>query len=194
LSKTPTNMAIIAYLGRTVKEYQEKSYELLQEMEIYCPQHPEKRAAYHCSYVRGIKETGEKIDINRLICYECRKTMAVLPDFLLPYKQFSANEIEAVIIDSETTEIYDIDSNASVYTVRRWLKEMSGRMTGWVSRLKALLTQRQELVPSEISLADLPLIEQIKSLLVRLPKIRTCGNVLGHANIWLQTLGLPNST
>jgi hypothetical protein len=92
----------------------------------------------HDKYPRKIKETGEKISIHRLICYKCKKTIAILPDFLLPYKQYSANEIEAVLIDAETTSVYDIETEASVYTVRLWVKtlHLEATDTGLHIRLK----------------------------------------------------------
>ena len=104
---------------------------MLENMEFYCKEHPEQRLAYHGKYTRSIKETGEEIPIQRLICYECKKanqggTTSVLPDFIKPHKQYSANEINSVIEQSKSGKTsYEIDSKASIFTVRRWLREIS---------------------------------------------------------------------
>jgi hypothetical protein len=141
--------------------------------------------AVHDSYPRTIKETGEKIRIYRLICYECNDTIAVLPDFLMPYKQYSANEIEAVIIDAETTGVYDIETKASVYTVRRWIKTIGDQITEWISKFKALIIKTTGKTVSEIILLGLTPTEQLKTLSEYLPKIKTCGNILGFACIYI---------
>lgn len=180
-------MAIIAYLGSTVNDYIEKSIKLLSELTIYCPEHNTVEMAAHGSYERGIKETGEKIRIYRFICYECGATVAVLPDFLLPYKQYSANEIEAVLIDAESTKVYDIETQASVYTVRRWIKEMGPLIIRWISMLKALALEITGKAVSEISLFALAPIEQLRTLAECLPKIKTCGNMLGFAAVYLSS-------
>jgi len=113
-------MPIIAYLGFTVKEYENDSMEHLCALTIYCPKDINAQMTIHSHYLRRIKETGEMIAVYRLICPECGKTIAVLPDFLLPYKQYSANEIEAVMIDAESMSVYDIETKASVRTVQRY--------------------------------------------------------------------------
>jgi predicted transglutaminase-like protease len=50
----------------------------------------------------------------------------VLPDFLTPRKQFATAEIESVVKQSKAGKTpYDIDSKASISTIRRWLRETS---------------------------------------------------------------------
>ena len=72
--------------------------------------------------------------VHILICHKCKKSKSVLPDFLLPNKHYSADEIESVLLQAIDTAVYDIDTPASVSTVRRWLDEMdgeSGKLAGW---------------------------------------------------------------
>jgi ribosomal protein S27AE len=187
-------MAIITYLGRNVNEYREKSEKILRAKEIYCPKHPDEKMAMHDNYQRGIKESGEKIQIMRLICNKCGGTQAILPDFLLPYKQYSADEIEAVIMDAETNDVYEIETKASVYTIRRWIKELSEKMKSWISVMKAILIEMHGYTPSEISMAGMTPIEQIRELKQQLPKIKASGNLLGYASMYAVKLGIPNST
>lgn len=124
-------MSIVAFLGKDVNEYVDSYLSLLENMEFFCEKHPEQRLAYHGTYTRSIKETGEEIPIQRLICYECKKaktggTISILPDFLKPRKQYSGVEINSVMEQSNAGKTpYDIDTKASVSTVRRWLREIS---------------------------------------------------------------------
>ena len=157
-------MVIIAYFGSTVNEYREKCLKNLLDMCICCPNHPECKMAKHGHYIRGIKETGEKIEIYRLICYKCRETITVLPDFLLPYKQYSANEIEAVLIDAETIRISDIDTEASESTVRRWDKVMGKEVEVWLSLLKAHVFKIKNKIVSELKLKGLSLVDQLETI------------------------------
>lgn len=117
-------MPITTYLGSTIHDYREKSYSMLLSLEVFCPKHADQRMMLHDKYMRTVKETGDQILIHRLICYKCKYTIAVLPDFLLPHKQYSANEVEAVLLDAGMMSVYDIDTDASVYTVRRWIKTL----------------------------------------------------------------------
>ncbi|MDR1688839.1 MAG: DUF6431 domain-containing protein [Clostridiales bacterium] len=117
-------MSISAYLGTTADEYRKKSHSMLLALRLCCPDHADQIMVLHDKYKRKIKDISEEIIIHRLICHKCGKTIAVLPDFLLPYKQFSAGEIEAVLIDSEEMSVYDIETEASVYTIRRWMRSI----------------------------------------------------------------------
>lgn len=188
-------MPIIAYLGTNVKEYREKARDLLADLGICCPKHPEKPMAFHDTYLRTIKETSEKISIHRLICHICHSTKAVLPDFLFPYKHYSADEIEFVVMKREKRiSVYDIDTSASICTVRRWLGEMRKKATAWISKLKSLAIERFACPISEAALYDLTLIEQIEHISQKLPKIKFSGNLLGYAALYTQSLAAPDST
>ena len=124
-------MSIIAFLGKDVNDYRENYLARLENMEFFCEKHPSQRLAYHATYERTIKDTGEKIPIQRLICYECKKaklggTVSVLPDILKAHKQYSAAEINSAIKQSnEGKKLCEIDSKADISTVRRWLREIS---------------------------------------------------------------------
>ena len=181
-------MSIIAYLGSTVNEYGENGKAMLAALQVRCANHPSEIMAFHDTYTRKIKETGDKVVIHILICHTCRKTSAVLPDFLLPNKHYSANEIESVIMQAaDGVGVYDIDTPASVPTIRRWLGEMTdadGKLQAWVSGLKTLAIDKGCAI-SEIIMAELPLIEQLGKFVHALPKIRFSGNLLGFAGIYL---------
>jgi len=176
-------MSIIAHLGSNVKEYREKHQKILQGLSIFCKKHLIEKMCPHAQYKRTIKETEEEIYIQRLICHKCGKTESILPDFLQSYKHYSANEIESVIIQAETTSVYDIETAASVYTVRRWIKTIRSKVAASVSLLKSLVLKKALKIPSEIELAELSLLEQVKNLAQCLPKVHNSGNMLGLADI-----------
>ena len=178
-------MAIIVYLGSTVEEYREKSLNILESLEISCPDHFRKMAL-HGHYTRVIKESGEEILIYRLICHESGKTHSILPDFLQPHKQYSANEIERAFNESDAAlEPCETKVKASIYTRRRWLKTMGAKVIGWVSQMMFLAADTTGRTPSLVLLADLPPIKQIITVAEYLPKIKTSGNALGMACMYL---------
>jgi len=182
---------ITTFLGADVEEYSKLSESKVQSMEIYCAKHLDEKLSYHGAYFRKIKETGEKLKIQRLICKRCNNdfgggTVSILPDFLLPRKHYSANEIESVVKQNEEgVAVYDIETEASVPTVRRWLHEMKETMQKWISLLKTIVMEETKGFISEAILAPLPQTEQLSELLDKLRPIKYSGNVLGRANIWL---------
>jgi len=125
------NMAIIASLGNSVNEYIDQYLTLLGGMEFFCEKHPEQRLAYHGTYTRTIKDVEVEIPIQRLICYKCKNanmggTVSVLPDFLKPRRQFTNEAVASVVEQSRAGKTpYEMDTKASISTVRRWLRESS---------------------------------------------------------------------
>jgi len=179
-------MPIITYLGSTINEYILRALAILGAMEFYCPVCGEKMSR-HGKYPRHIKDKNATIWIYRYKCKnkKCKKTVAVLPDFLMPFKQYSGNEIESVILDNIEKAPEDIDNTlASISTVRRWIREYKYKMQTWVSLLKGIFLDLTGRVISEIRL-NCPYIEQLSIILRELPAIKTCGNVMGASLIYL---------
>ena len=177
--------------------------EKIEELELCCKNHPKTPLAFHSTYQRGIKETGEVVTIHVMICHECAKasksdskkgcTVAILPDFLSPHKHFGADEIETVVFQNdEDTPVNDIDTAASPYTVNRWLKEFGEKIGGWISNLKYIAIER-DCVVSECALKELSAVESLKILLEALPRIKSCCNLLSRALLWWQTRSSPLS-
>jgi len=125
------NMAIIAFLGNSVNEYIDQYLSLLEGMEFFCEKHPEQRLAYHGTYTRTVKDAEVEIPIQRLICNKCKKakmggTVSVLPHFLKPRRQFTNEAVVSVVEQSKAGKTpYEMDTKASISTVRRWLRESS---------------------------------------------------------------------
>jgi len=182
------------YLGRNVKEYEEKSAEIVGQAitggRIRCALCL-RPMRYHSSYVRAIKETGQKLRITVAWCSACEKWHALLPDFLLPRKHYSGNEIEGVIIDSGTLSADEIDTEASYSTVRRWIKQIGESIGLAVSKLKYHFGRAgQALSEAEIDAGHC--YGELEQVLEMAPEpVKCSGNKLGLANIWLGATGIP---
>ena len=184
-------MSIVMFLGSTVKEYEKESKEKIKSAiskgELLCELclHP---LAIHSSYERGIKETGERIRIEMVWCRKCRKWHALLPDFLLPCKHYSGDEIEGVIIDAGTmADVSEIDTVASESTVRRWIKQISERIDQAIGKLKYNFGRGGHAV-SEVAINAAYCYNQLEQVLeMAMRPVKCCGNKLGLANIWLSS-------
>jgi len=188
-------MSIVMFLGQEVKEYEEKSAEIIKraisEGKVRCELclHPMIK---HSSYMRGIKETGEQIRITMVWCKKCRKWHALLPDFLLPCKHYSAKEIECVIIEGAALPVDEIDTEASESTARRWIKLVGERIEQAVSKLKYHFGRGRQAV-SEVAIDAGYCFCELEQVLEMAPAIVKCsGNKLGLANIWLGTCGVSS--
>jgi hypothetical protein len=175
-------MAIIAYLWSTVETYNNEAKDRLNNLDIYCPEHGCKMVL-HDNYKRGVKETGEKIKIYRLICHDCGKTQAVLPDFLQPHKQYCAKQIEAVLNEETAENPNEVKATAS--TKRRWLKTMEAKAHAMASMMSALALETVGRTVSLITLTGMSYVNQILEIAKCLPVVESSGNALGIAHMHL---------
>jgi hypothetical protein len=183
------NMSIILFLGQNLKDYIKNSKTIIEErlksetMGCDCLR-PLKR---HSSYKRKIKETGEKITIVVVWCRACKKWHALLPDFLLQGKHYSGNEIESVIIDSETAPVSQIETEASESTVRRWIKQINERIKQANGKLKYHFGKEGKAI-CETAINIGSVYSELEQVLEMAPSTIKCsGNKLGLANLWLGT-------
>jgi len=188
-------MSIIMFLGRDVKEYKEKSLEIIanaiENRALLC-EFKSTPMQIHMHYPRGVKRGAgkadrDKIEVYFVICKACDVAHghALLPDFLLPYKQYGADEVESVIIDSATQAVSAIDTEASESTARRWIKQVGGRVVRAVSVLKAIFMEIGRAI-AETRIAPGHCYGELEQVLEMAPcKLRYGGNKLGLANMWL---------
>lgn len=187
----PTTMSIVMFLGHDVKEYKSRHNEIInqqiKEGKILCEQCLQS-VAIHSNYKRGVKETGEQIDITMIWCSKCKIWHALLPDFLSPHKQYSCNEIESVIIDSGVVDnINEIDTKASESTVRRWINQISERIGRTISVLKYIFGRIGHTL-NEVAIKVGFVYSELEQVLEMAPiTIKYSGNKLGLANLWLGT-------
>jgi len=186
-------MPIVMYFGRNVKEYEEKSEEIINraiaDEKIRC-ELCLRRMRRHSKYSREIKETGQRLEITVVWCSKCKKWHSLQPDFLLPNKHYSGNEIECVIIDSESQTVDEIDTEASDATVRRWIEQIGERIKQAVSKLKYLFGRTGQAV-SETTIDAGHCYSELEQILEKAPwPVKCSGNKLGLANIWLRASGI----
>jgi hypothetical protein len=187
-------MPIVLYLGANIKDYEIKSKDIIKEgvdggrFRCALCLYP---MTIHSHYGRGIKETGDRITITVVWCSMCRKWHALLPDFLLPHKHYSGNEVEYVVIECATEPVDRIDTTASESTVRRWIKQAEERIVQAVGILKILFGQCGH-AASEVTIEPGLPYDELEQALEKAPyDIRCSGNKLGMANIWLGSNMVP---
>lgn len=176
---------IIAYLGRNVKDYRKNFLCNLEKLEILCPGCRGK-TALHDSYDRHV-HSGEKIEwiiIQRVICCECGKTHAVIPDFIRPYKHYSAADIEFVIRDMEEgISSEQVEAAAGLSTIKRWRKEFREKGNQAASVLRTLFFRIFDKTINEIRLSGVKIIETLEYILSQFPGIESSGLATSEANI-----------
>lgn len=178
---------IIAYLGRSVKDYRENFLRYLASLDISCPVCGGK-AVFHDSYDRHVHivETVEWIIIQRVICNDCGKTHAMIPDFIKPRKHHSAFDIEVSLRDMEDgIAPENVETEASISTLKRWKKEFKKKSHQAAGALRGLLYRLFEKTVNEFKLAELKIFEMLEKILEEFPEIESGNLVIGDTNIWL---------
>ena len=185
-------MPIIAYLGKDITEYKKDVTKFLNNLQFYCPVHGYELTG-HGNYTRKIKDYGMSIRIYRLGCPDktCNYTQAILPDFIQPYKHYSAHEISSVLVDAESgDEPLGIDSEASISTIRRWISQYIDILDEKISKLKIKIFQMCKKIVNETTLSEGQPMDTIHKLLSLLPVIH-CTNTLGAAFIYTHSVDAP---
>lgn len=96
-----------------------------------------KRNAYF------INEIDKKIDwimldVQRYMCKDCGSTHGVLPEGLIPYKQFSIEIIIEVLSNSNKMCINQIINNLSFETIKKWQKQFKKFLPYLITMYKTL--------------------------------------------------------
>jgi len=93
---------------------------------------------WHCWYKRLVKGEENKIQILRVKCCGCKKTHAVLPDFLSPYKHYpltiQEKVIEQVICDEVSVDHVKIPANHEADRPLLW--SITDVMRQWISNYR----------------------------------------------------------
>ena len=178
---------IIAYLGRNVKDYRSNCLKYLEELNLICPK-CEGKTSFHGSYSRHvhIEEEIEWITLFRVICDKCGKTHAIIPDFIRPYKHYSACETELVLRDqADGIPLEKIKTTASISTLKRWVKEFMYRGQQAAGALRSILCRYYGKFINELEFAEEKIFDTIERILELLPQIKSSYLTIGEANIWL---------
>ena len=178
---------ILAYLGKNVKEYRENFLRYLNCMRIRCPDCGGS-TSNHDSYERHV-HIGKIIEwlvFYRVKCDGCGRTHAIIPDFVKPKKHYSACDIEIALNEiEENIPVEQIETEASISTLRRWQNEFIERSGQAIGALRGLLYQLYEKTIGELELAGLKRFAKLEKILERFPQIQSSNLVIGETNIWL---------
>jgi len=178
---------IIAYLGRNVKEYRRNCLRFLEELDLICPICGGE-TSFHDDYDRHV-HMGEEIEwitLFRVICGKCGKTHAIIPDFIRPYKHYSACDTEMALRDQEDgIPLEEIETAASISTLRRWVAEF--RYRGWqaVGALRSILYRHYGRFINELEAASTKVFHMIERMLELLPEVESSHLAIGEANMWM---------
>ena len=160
---------------------------LLEELDLICPKCG-GRTSFHDSYDRHV-HMGEKIEwitLHRVICGKCGKTHAIIPDFIRPYKHYSACDTEMALRDQEDgIHLEEIETSASISTLRRWVEEFKHRGLQAAGALRSILYRHYNKFINELEAASTKVFRMIDRLLDLLPEVESSHLAIGEANMWL---------
>ena len=189
----PNNIMIVLYLGDGIKSYQENYQKYLPE-KVVCPVCTGD-CHWHGQYQRKVRENYEiqTITIQRVLCVTCRKTHALLPDFLRPRSRYSQKVREKAVTkytkQKIPAEAVTRDGQA-VKTTRRWIRQFKVDVQEVIMTLTSLLAGFGRFLPPKKG----PVFRQLKAQIELL--IAVLGSSIKHTcqfglvNI-LMSLGPP---
>jgi hypothetical protein len=178
---------IIAYLGRNVKDYRQNFLRYMEALELNCPECGGK-TSYHDSYNRHVHigEVVEWIAIYRVKCSKCNVTHAVIPDFIRPYKHYSACDSEMALRDMEEgIPAEKIETAASISTLKRWMAEFREKGPQAAGMLRSLLYKLYRHTVSELIFTGLNIFATLERILTEFPDIESSNLTIGEANLWV---------
>lgn len=132
--------------------------------------------------VTGLDGKEKVLIIRRLRCDSCRRIHHELPDFIVPYKHYSAEVVENILQEPEETA--DFCSPCENSTVRRTIRWFSLLLSYLEAAVRSLI---------ELNRHNSTLINELSSLLPLQPKRLPAGwlkrlvRTLVNSGRWLQT-------
>lgn len=138
---------------------------------------------YNCTYHRSPRalDGGRfNIEIIQVCCETCKKTHALIPDFLMPYKQYTTETIEAAI-SSDITVVNCFADNSTIY---RWNRQFKARGTMAVLRIRLIVWGLHLRYINANELSSFSIIKQLSFCLGELKKEKS-DTVIGATNVVL---------
>lgn len=137
--KTNINIEnILLKLKRLIKKY-EKCYNFDY---FVCPNCKSDKCMYYGSYTRNIGLLGEycKIKIKRVRCKSCKRTHALIPQFIIPYFQneitYILSIIKEVVVNKETVNNVSRLSNQDRKLISFFIKRFKRHITRLITTFK----------------------------------------------------------
>lgn len=144
--------------------------------------------SFHDDYARHV-HIGEKVEwvtLYRVKCSKCGKTHAIIPDFIRPYKHYSACDTEMALRDQEDSiPLEKIETAASISSLRRWVAEFEDRGRQAAGALRSILYRRYGRLINELEAASTKIFQMLERMLELLPEVESSHLAIGEANMWL---------
>ncbi len=200
-------MVIVVDFGEDVQHYAEKFAELVWRRPSVCPQCAAPgQVVGHGSYGRTVTDPTQTvvIRVKRLLCTACRRTLALLPTFCLPFRHYQTATIQAVLaLRVETHASWntigrrfapaDVPTRT---TCREWVAAFRHASRRYLPHLlQQLATWTVGSVALEVAVADLARVRRgPEQLIAAVPHlVAWLGDVgvpvRGGSRSWLATLG-----
>lgn len=178
---------IVTYLGSSVKDYQEKFFHIIAEQKWPCPicgQYLDNHGYYERIVIH--ENSKDSLLIFRGKCVECKKTHAILPDFIAPYRHYAMSVI-SVTIEETTDELIPVElvsGPQDICTAQRWLNRFTAYCNEAAGYLNSIALQMTGNIPTLIGKIHSSPWQQLKAAILNLPSILST-SVMGAVNIWL---------
>lgn len=190
-----TNKMIVAFLGKSVKEYLDDFVRFLADLTFICTV-CQGECICHAWCERKAR-TGDEasaiLTILRVKCLSCLRTHIVLPDFLRPYGRYTQQIREATIrvcLEGASAEKATVHGQA-VETSRRWVAQFKADVEKAIAFLRSLLAQWGRFPPPTRGspISSLARLCQAAADAFGAGLMSSC--FFGQANILLTQIGLP---
>lgn len=178
---------IVTYFGAVGKEnfydrisVSQKASEMIIKGAVQCPNCGGELTLHNCYARHLIEETGERHDgwVAQCRCPNCNTYPSLIPDFLMPYKHYIAEVIEATLSeDAGNLSVCPADDS----TIRRWSKQFQERGARAIGWLFAILLDVYERHMGTLEMRNKSLMYQLERLLWEFPT-RQSGTVISRVN------------
>jgi hypothetical protein len=142
----------------------------------------------HGTRLRVYLYLGQKqyCQVERFYCPDCHQTFTRLPAYLLPFKRYTADEIEAALQHLAAGGAFaQSPGDADERTLRRWMIEFRVKMQDWAGRLEAILLRLRQRLISLTGIVVNP-FHRLQSVLSEYPGLPAQWTLLVKALWWLQ--------
>jgi hypothetical protein len=148
--------------------------------------------SYYSRIVIESDGSSLKIPIMQARCVEkgCGKTHAILPHFVMPYKRYATDVIEAAILSyEENGGLKHSDCPAEEKTIRGWKDQFKNRGRKAVNQLHKILYEHYSRTISMVKLITLSLFQELEIYIEAFKGFLSgavlCGSLIGSVNIIL---------
>jgi transposase-like protein len=152
-------MPIIQDFGGSVQDYAAHFAQIVFARPTRCPHCDEAEALIgHGFYWRKAKDQIQvfRIRVKRWLCKACRRTLSVLPSFVLRFRHYLLAVIQAVVVARyedqaswrETTQRCAQDGLPAPRTIGRWCRSFAEQAPAWWAAVQTTLAQQDSASPA----------------------------------------------